>query len=168
MRRVFVPLVTERLSIRPLDLEDLDAVFDTLGPETSGGRVFEVKTIVEAERWLRNRMAEQKKLGYSIWAIEADHREFIGVCGLIPWEPGPMICYAVRKRFQGNGYGSEAAQAVILQATKQFDKVISTVRRSNIASICVTRKSGCGKAARPSQMTPIWRHSCIHKTTNYP
>ena len=31
-----------------------ESVFDTLRPETSGGRVFEKKTISEAERWLHN------------------------------------------------------------------------------------------------------------------
>ncbi|MEM8537952.1 MAG: GNAT family N-acetyltransferase [Pseudomonadota bacterium] len=130
------------MNIRELVFGDLDDVFDTLRPETSGGRVFVKKTRAEADRWLRNRMAEQSALGYSIWGIETKRGDFIGVCGLIPWEPGPMICYAVRRDFQGNGFGTEAAEAVINSASDHFDLVISTVRDTNTASIRVAQKIG--------------------------
>lgn len=142
MPRKLIPICSARLRIREFSGNDLEHVFDTLGPETSGGRVFEKKTLTEAERWLYNRIAEQSELGYSIWAIETRNADFVGVCGLIPWEPAPMICYAVRRRFQGNGYGTEAAKAVIERAIEEFGSVISTIRNSNEASIRVAEKIG--------------------------
>ena len=137
-----LPIETERLKLREFVLEDLDAVFDTLRPETSGGRVFEKKTIADAKSWLHNRMSEHAKLGYSVWAVETKNGEFVGVCGLIPWEPVPMICYAVRNRCQGEGYASEAAKAVIELAAEEFGAVISTIRDTNGASIRVAEKIG--------------------------
>ena len=53
-----------------------------------------------------------------------------------------MICYAVRKKFQGNGYGTEAAKAVIERAVDKFGSVISTIRNTNRASIRVAEKIG--------------------------
>lgn len=137
-----VLIATARLNVREFALNDLDVVFDTLRPETSGGRVFEKKTVAEAESWLHNRMSEHAKLGYSVWAVETKNGEFVGVCGLIPWEPVPMICYAVRKQYQGRGYGSEAAKAVIELAVEKFGSVISTIRDTNGASIRVAEKIG--------------------------
>lgn len=142
MQNTLVPMATKRLTIRELVSNDLDPVFDTLRPETSGGRVFEKKTIIEAESWLRNRIAEQEELGYSIWAVEIKDGDVVGVCGLIPGEPAPMICYAIRKCFQGHGFGTEAAKAVISRAAEKFGSVIATVRQSNIASIHVAGKIG--------------------------
>ena len=142
MLQSLVPIHTSRLSIRELADDDLEPVFDTLRPETSGGRVFEKKTISEAERWLHNRMAEQSELGYSIWGIENENADFVGVCGLIPWKPVPMICYAVRNCHQGNGYGTEAARAVLERTVGEFGSVISTIRSSNAASIRVAEKIG--------------------------
>ncbi len=142
MPQLFLPIPTARLKIRHLSDDDLEPVYDTLRPETSGGRVFEKKTVAAAERWLHNRIAEHSELGYSIWGIETRKSEFVGVCGLIPWGPAPMICYAVRKKFQGNGYGTEAAKAVIERAVDKFGSVISTIRNTNRASIRVAEKIG--------------------------
>lgn len=142
MTRILLPIPTERLNIRQLTEDDLEAVFDTLRPETSGGRVFEKKTVLAAERWLHNRITEHSELGYSVWGIETRTSEFVGVCGLIPWEPYPMICYAVRKKFQGNGYGTEAAKAVIERAVDDFGAVISTIRDTNRESVRVAEKIG--------------------------
>lgn len=142
MRRHFVPITTTRLVIRALTTDDLVPVFDTLGPDTSGGRVFEKQTLAEAKLWLGNRMAEQAKLGYSIWAVETKDCDFVGLCGLIPSDPAPMICYAIRKPFQGNGYGTEAAQAVIAPASQEFGTIISTIRATNAQSIRVAEKIG--------------------------
>ncbi|PJI91314.1 RimJ/RimL family protein N-acetyltransferase [Yoonia maricola] len=142
MRRRLVPIVTSRLTIRELSKGDLEPVFLTLGSETSGGRIFETKTVSEAERWLNNRIAEHSELGYSIWAVETKDAVFVGVCGLIPWEPFPMICYAIRKQYQGRGYGTEAAKAVIERASEEFSSIISTIRISNTESIRVAEKIG--------------------------
>jgi len=144
-----LPLETERLTIRALKFNDLEAVFSILNKETSGGRVFEMNTLGEAERWLRNRIAEQNSLGYSIWAVEKKSHGVIGVCGLIPNEAGPIICYAVNKHAQCQGYGSEAARAVLEKACTKFDQIISTIRRSNISSIRVAEKIGM----KPSQIS---------------
>lgn len=142
MPRPLVPIITSRLKVRELSKDDLEPVFDTLRPETLGGRVFEKTTVSEAERWLHNRMAEHSELGYSIWGIEKKNSDFVGLCGLIPWEPVPMICYAVRKTFQGNGYGTEAAKAVMERAAEEFGSIVSTVRITNGASIRVAEKIG--------------------------
>ncbi|WP_342075229.1 GNAT family N-acetyltransferase [Yoonia sp. SS1-5] len=149
MQRQLLPIFTSRLVIRQLFKADLKPVFDTLRPETSGGRIFEKKTLAEAERWLCNRMAEHTELGYSIWAIETRQADFVGLCGLIPWEPVPMICYAVRKQFQGNGYGTEAAKAVIEIAAEEFGTIISTIRDSNVESIRVAEKIGMRVSETP-------------------
>ena len=157
MRRRLVPITTSRLTIRELSVDDLEPVFDTLGAETSGGRVFEKKTVSEAERWLANRMAEQAELGYSIWAVEKRNADFLGVCGLIPWEPSPMICYAIRKKFQGSGYGTEAAKAVIERASEEFGAIISTIRISNKESIRVAEKIGMQVSETPFSDDPMLR-----------
>ncbi|MEM9912172.1 MAG: GNAT family N-acetyltransferase [Pseudomonadota bacterium] len=142
MSKLIIPLVTKNLEIRDFVQSDLEAIFDTLRPETSGGRVFEKKTVAEAEQWLQNRIKERAELGYSIWAVETKEQHFVGVCGLIPWQPFPMICYAIRRRFQGNGFGTEAAQSIIERAADEFGSIISTIRETNIASIRVAEKIG--------------------------
>lgn len=157
MRRRPLPIVTSRLTIRELSKGDLEPVFDTLGSETSGGRVFEKKTISEAERWLTNRITEHSELGYSIWAVETRKAAFVGVCGLIPWEPFPMICYAIRKRYQGRGFGTEAAKAVIEQASEEFGTIISTIRISNKQSIRVAEKIGMQVSETPYSEDPLLR-----------
>lgn len=157
MPQILLPITTARLKIRQLLDSDLDPVFDTLRPETSRGRVFEKKTISAAERWLQNRIAEHSELGYSIWGIETRKTELVGVCGLIPWEPVPMICYAVRKKFQGNGYGTEAAKAVMERAASEFGSVISTIRSTNRESVRVAEKIGMRVSEVPfsDDQTPI-------------
>jgi len=164
MTRRIPTLETERLIVRELSLDDLEAINRILN-ESFGGNTL----LNERKRWL-----EWTVLGYEMFAmLEQPHYgergvvlketgELIGAIGIVPYlntfnqvaafklpltasataEVG--LFWAITPAHQDKGYASEAACAVIdyLFTREKLGRIIATTGYDNLASQAVMRKLG--------------------------
>jgi RimJ/RimL family protein N-acetyltransferase len=90
----------------------------------------------------------ERDRGFAMWAVDTkDTGSFVGQCGLYPIEgtgPEIEIAYHYTKGSWGNGYGTEAAIAVLAYAFRPlgFDRVIALVMEENFRSRRVVEKAG--------------------------
>lgn len=118
-------LETERLLLRRLVLEDLDALY-VLYSDPEMRRYFPVEGISpdrtltydetrEEIEWHRNGHPRHPELG--LWAtILKESGTFLGRCGLLPWtidgHDEVEIAYLIDKMYWGQGLGTEAARGI--------------------------------------------------------
>ena len=142
-------LETDRLFLRPLTLNDLDALYAVLGdPENMQHYPY---TFDEARvrDWIeRNRMRYQM-YGFGLWGVcRKENGELIGDCGLtlqnIDGEMLPEIGYHIRRDLQNMGYAKEAAAAVRDWAFRStsYPALYSYCKYTNIASIKTAESIG--------------------------
>jgi len=103
------------------------------------------------------------KIGFAI--VHKIDRIVMGMCGFTapPDSDGVVeIGYGIAPSYQGSGYASEAAQALVNFASR--DARVRTARAhtfaQNNASTRVLEKSGfkkCGEAVDPETNAPVWR-----------
>jgi ribosomal-protein-alanine N-acetyltransferase len=151
MRSLDFPITTARLRLRPLGLDDADAlsavyqhplVMPWIGPQTREDVVREIGQQVE----------HQTLLGWSVWAVEErETGDVIGDCGLQPLEhrgPEVELGYDFHPRVWGQGVATEAARAVMTQAfgPLAIDRVVAVVKPDHVASRRVLEKAGLRKA----------------------
>ena len=107
---------TERLLLKPTDLEDAEFILQLLNSESFikyiGDR--NVRTIEDAENYIRNRCFPQfERLGYgSFTVILKEDSSKMGTCGVYARENtdnAPDIGFAFLPQFEGKGYGYESA-----------------------------------------------------------
>jgi RimJ/RimL family protein N-acetyltransferase len=138
---------TERLTLRELTLDDVDALFEILGDPSAMEHYSAPKTRRETEAWIRWAQASYEPNGFGLWAVErvADGA-FLGDCGpmLQPVEGAlvPEIGYHIVRRDWGRGYATEAAIACrdIVLGKFGFERVVSIVAPENLASRRVAEK----------------------------
>jgi ribosomal-protein-alanine N-acetyltransferase len=147
---------TERLILRLLTMEDLDGLAALYGdPEIrryfpDGTRTHD-QTRDELE-WIIE--VYYGRFGYGLWAtVLRETGEFIGRCGLLPWEIDGRteveVAYLLDKRYWGRGLATEAARAIADHAfaTLPVDRLICLVDPANTASRDVALRIG---------MTLLW------------
>jgi RimJ/RimL family protein N-acetyltransferase len=142
-----LPLVTERLRLRALRPDDLDAlaavylhplVTQWIGPHTRGA----------VEREIELQRAHQRAHGWSFWAVEEKATgRMIGDCGLQPLEhrgPDVELGYDFHPDVWGHGVASEAAGAVMAAALGPLaiERVVAVVKPEHAASRRVLEKAG--------------------------
>lgn len=115
-----VMLTTDRLVFatwRDRDLDDLHALHVDPRVQRSYGP--------EPEKWTREGIAarlalyrrEQAEYGFTKWRMTLRDGTYVGRGGWSPWETdGVEIGYALRPTLWGQGYGGEAAQALLAWA----------------------------------------------------
>jgi RimJ/RimL family protein N-acetyltransferase len=90
-------------------------------------------------------------LGYGYWAItEKSTLKFVGDAGLADFcreiEPSirgiPEVGWALAPEFHGQGYATEAVQAVLDWADKRFERTVCLIGNENAASLRVAEKLG--------------------------
>lgn len=143
-------LETQRLWLRPFrknDFDDYAALY--ADPEVlrylGGG----------AETWDRDRswrhmaclLGHWRLAGSGMWAVERQGAgTFLGVIGFAEPEgwPGFELAWTLARRFWGQGYATEGAQAALAHAFKDLhkDRVISLIHPENRASIRVAERLG--------------------------
>jgi ribosomal-protein-alanine N-acetyltransferase len=140
---------TERLVLRPLQADDLDA-FTSLNadPEVAewiGG----VKTREETATWLNWRMEAYTRQGYGHLAVlDRKTRSVLGRCGLAHWEiEGDSeleIGYALVRSAWGRGFATEAGRAVRDYAVTALGqtRLIALVAYGNERSARVAERLG--------------------------
>ena len=150
-------LWTERLSLRPPTLADVELAGPILGDERvrtflGGGSVPREhwQTVVEQwiERWEQN--------GMGVFLLEHDGR-FVGRCGILMWDTRdwtlstygqpfavPELGWTLAYDAWGNGYATEAARAVRdwVRAERGVSRLISVIAPANVASQRVAERLG--------------------------
>ena len=176
-------LETERLIIRPFEMGELHATHDVLSrawgepPEEYDLR------LADRERWLRWSVLNHEVLASLDQPAYGDRAvvlkeggALIGSVGLVPamgpfrqlsefpdadgsslWFPEVGLYWAVDPAYQGRGYATEAARALIDRVMEQFNlgRIIATTEYSNVASIGVMRKLGM-RIMRNPLPEPVW------------
>jgi RimJ/RimL family protein N-acetyltransferase len=140
-------VTTERLRLRELELDDLDALFEVLGDPVAMRYYpapFDRDGVAAWIEWARGSYREN---GFGLWAVirRSDGR-FLGDCGpmLQPVEDQliPEVGYHIVPPEQGRGYATEAAHACVawIFANTRFDVVCSLVSPENAPSRAVAAK----------------------------
>jgi len=144
-------LETERLILRRLTPDDLDALF-ALYRDPEVRKYFPEGTLTYQEtkeelEWIINVYYGQ--YGFGLWAtIHKETGEFIGRCGLLPWtieqRPEVEVAYLLAKAYWGQGLGTEAAQAIVQYGFEQLhlSRLICLIDPANHASRRVAEKIG--------------------------
>ena len=144
-------LETERLLLRPLVLDDLDALY-TLYRDPEIRRYFPEGTLTYNEtreelEWIINVYYAQ--YGFGLWAtIHKPSGEFIGRCGLLPWQiegrAEVEVAYLLSKDYWGQGLGTEAARGIAAYAFEELGltRLICLIDPGNIASQRVAQNIG--------------------------
>jgi len=172
-----LPILTERLELRALRLEDAAPLFHHVygDPEVmrwvAGGTLPDVAA---SEAAVQRFMAHQRAHGYSWWAVlERATGELVGDAGLYSYEDrGPLVelGYTFARRAWGKGYATEAATATLDAAFGPLglDRVTAVVRPENGASQRVLEKNGferIGLARRYLRIAGEWRDHWLYQRT---
>jgi ribosomal-protein-alanine N-acetyltransferase len=175
------PLETERLIIRPFTLDDLDAVHQILDIEVT----METLSLDERKQWLAWTVLNYKELEWlrqGPWGDRAvvlkSEGRLIGACGFnvafIPLgripsyasgeESSPSLnvleaalYYALSPAYWGQGYATEAAQALIDYALRELHlkRIVATTSHDNVRSMGVMERVGM-RIERNPHPTPQW------------
>jgi RimJ/RimL family protein N-acetyltransferase len=144
-----LPPHTQRLSFRPLNLEDIGHLQVIFSDPIAMRHYPATKSIAETREWIERSMASYARHGHGLWAVCLRQTgEFIGQCGLLHQElrakPDKEIGYSFQRRFWGRGYATEAARAVKEAALPLFgfSYVVSFISPDNEPSIKVARRIG--------------------------
>lgn len=140
-------VVTERLLLRELQPNDLDALFEVLGDPVAMRYYAAPFDRAGVTAWIERARSSYRENGFGLWAVvlRSDGR-FLGDCGpmLQPVEDEviPEIGYHIVPSEQGHGYATEAARACLewVFANTRFDSVCSLVTPENAPSRAVAAK----------------------------
>jgi [ribosomal protein S5]-alanine N-acetyltransferase len=142
-------LETERLILRRLRPDDVDAIFAVIGDPVAMKffpHAFEHK---DAEEWIERNLRRYAEHGHGIYAVVLKtNGDVIGDCGLAIQQigngPELEVGYHLRRDQWGHGYATEAARACIAYAFREFgaEKVISLIRPENLPSRRVAERNG--------------------------
>ena len=142
---------TERLELRPLTMDDLDALA-LIYRDSEVRKYFPEGTLTyeqtrEELEWIIDVYYAQH--GFGLWATRyKPTNEFIGRCGLLPWtidgRSEVEVAYLLGKAYWGRGLGTEAARAILAYGFEELhlSRLICLIDPANEASINVAVKIG--------------------------
>ncbi len=177
---MFHPLDTPRLLIRPLLMDDLAEIYRILDVDLR----FDDLTLERRREWLLwatmndTQLARLYQPPYGEKAVTLkDSGRLIGLAGLVPsvipaaqlphFNPQPRpnalirpemgLFWALDPVYQGQGYATEAAQALIDFVFNElhFERVIATTETDNLHSQAVMRRLGMDIQRNPFP-DPFW------------
>jgi RimJ/RimL family protein N-acetyltransferase len=140
---------TERLIVRRLDEDDLDALFAVYGDADTMRWVDDGVPLTRelCVEWVAVTHDNYAARGYGMSALVLKETgAVVGFCGLV--HPGgqelPELKYALLRLHLGRGLASEAAAAMVAYGAMAFSmqRILSTVAAANAASIRVLEKAG--------------------------
>lgn len=143
-------LATDRLVIRSFRPEDAAALLAVFGDPAVRRYLppFPEPTLERMAQSVARRMEMEREHGHGLWAVErTDTGELIGDCGLMLVEgTGPEIelAYHYRRSAWGQGYGTEAARAVLAHGfgPLRLERAIAICVAENVGSWRVMEKAG--------------------------
>lgn len=140
-------ILTERVRLRPLTPDDLDALHATVfgDPEVSWTRT--ARSREDGRRSLDAKIAAYREHGYGMLAVEdRETGEVLGYAGLQHLEDGPdvEVGYYLGRKAWGRGLGTEIAQRVVQHGLADLGlrRIVAVVRPDNAASQRVLSKAG--------------------------
>lgn len=140
---------TERLLLRPLKWDDLDAYVAMHADPRVADWIGGVRTPEETARWLEARIEAFAEREYGhMTVLDRETGAFLGRCGLTHWEIEGRdeleVGYGLVFSAWGHGYATEAARAVRDYALGELGKtrLISLVAYANERSARVALKLG--------------------------
>jgi len=146
-----VILETERLTLRHLEMGDLDALYrlyrdPQIRAHFPDGTLTFAETKEELE-WFQDGHPNRPELG--LWAtVERRTGAFLGRCGLLPWtidgQSEVELAYLIDKSRWGEGLATEAARGIIQYSRDDLvlKRLICLILPDNAASIAVATKVG--------------------------
>ncbi|MBK9927831.1 MAG: GNAT family N-acetyltransferase [Anaerolineales bacterium] len=144
------PIKTERLTLRPLTLDDTEFIIELLNEPSFIQNIGDrgVRTLADAEKYLENGpISSYARNGFGLLAVTLkDTSQPIGMCGLIKRDSleDVDIGYAFLPKFWSKGYAFESAQAVMNYAKDVvgLKRVVAIVDPANAGSIRLLEKIG--------------------------
>jgi ribosomal-protein-alanine N-acetyltransferase len=144
-------LETNRLILRHLVMDDLDALFALYrDPEIRKYFPDGVKNLEDTREeleWFLHGHPEHPELG--LWAtVHKETGKFIGRCGLLPWEIDDTleieVAYLLDKKFWHQGLATEAATGILTYAFDNLNlsRIICLMHPDNTASQRVAQRIG--------------------------
>ncbi|MCL4878137.1 MAG: GNAT family N-acetyltransferase [Anaerolineae bacterium] len=141
---------TERLAVRHLETEDLDAFYAICGNAEVVRYMEDGKPLSRelTQKWIEVSQNNYRTKGYGCSAvIEKAAGDFIGFCGLVhtPGVEGQIeVIYAFKPSVWGRGYATEVVRAMLDYGrhTLNLPRIVATIHPDNIASIHVAEKAG--------------------------
>lgn len=142
-----LPLVTERLRLRPASIDDLAAWLAISRDAETVWWGERSSTPNDARVNLEKQIANQERHGFSLWAVELrPEGSVIGVTGLQHLADGDEIevGYRFLREHWGRGYATEAALAAIRFGFDELglDRIVAVTLPTNVASRRVMEKCG--------------------------
>lgn len=147
-----VILETERLYLREMNQSDFEDLAEILqNPRVMYAYEHDFSDN-DVQEWLDRQITRYKKYGFGLWAVILKNTdEMIGQAGLtMQFYKGTEVLengYLLKERFWHHGYASEAANGRKKYAFEQLnrDKVYSTIKSDNYASMKVAKSMGMKK-----------------------
>jgi ribosomal-protein-alanine N-acetyltransferase len=138
---------TARLRLRPVSIEDLDALY-LIWTDPAVRRFFwdgEVISKERAEAAVREGGEDFAKHGYGLWAAE-EGGSLIGFCGLrhLDYAPEVEVLYGFAPAHWGRGLATEVAAAMLRYGFEEagLDRILGVADKENAASRRVLEKLG--------------------------
>jgi [ribosomal protein S5]-alanine N-acetyltransferase len=146
VKRISMPIRTQRLVIRGFERDDVDRMHEIFGDEQVMRYIpLGVLDRSATERLLATYNRNYDARGYSFWGVEHDGR-LVGDVGFNPYaETGePELGYTLARDSWGSGFASEAASACIDAAFAELDaeRVLAVVDLENDASLRTAARIG--------------------------
>lgn len=151
-RRPTLPVETERLRIRSLEVDDAVRLFEIYGDAATmryvgrtGRPIVDLEATRRAIETIRRHVRHH---GFGLWGIDArDGEPLVGVAGLAFVEghgPDVEAAYILRRDRWGRGYATEALRAVLEIGHQQLglERIVALAYVENDASRRVMEKAG--------------------------
>ena len=142
---------TERLTLRPPEPRDYEALFAVNGDPRVGAWLGRTQTRRESDATLERNREHIAAHGFGFWAVERrDDGAVIGLTGLLEmpegFGPGPAIeaAWRLAPDAWGRGYASEAARAAIDWGFAELNprEIIAITAKMNLRSQAVMTRIG--------------------------
>jgi ribosomal-protein-alanine N-acetyltransferase len=142
-------LETERLTLRPLVLEDAAALYYIYSdPETMKFMGQAPDSVAQERNNIQSHLNHHyEKYEVGLWAtLLKENHQLIGRCGLmhkqIEGMPEVELAYLLGRKYWGNGLATEAATAILQYGITRcgLDRIVTVIHPQNVASIRVAEK----------------------------
>jgi [ribosomal protein S5]-alanine N-acetyltransferase len=142
-------LETPRLTLRPFEQDDVDALASILGDAETMIHFPKPLDRAAVEGWIERHRRGHDTHGHGYWAaVSKETGQLIGDCGLarieVEGEPVVDLGYHFHRRFWGQGLAAEAAHASLTYGFGRLglSRVIALVRPVNVRSRRLAERMG--------------------------
>ena len=146
-------LETERLSLRPITMDDVDSLFLLFSDPIAMKYYPAVKTMQETRDWAQLVIQHHAKRGFSPYAcITKKDTLFVGYCGHmfqkdVDGKDEVEIGYGLIRKYWHKGYATEAAMTCKHYGFREMKlaRLVSLIRPENVPSVRVAERNGMQK-----------------------